>query len=349
MPRKMNNVNTNTNAKGTIKKIVVYAGAGAILVGGTIALGSCICNGCVGKEPVNTSSSYDSLNSVNSSSSGSFVSSSSSTSSVMSDNSSSNDMNSSSSSVSEDNSYDMPELVTDLSVEDITKLSTDLNNHVSEVAILSHENYQYAPLDARTLYTTVYLANIDYISAETTNELIEKGMITDNIHTNIEISQGFYGLYFADTINKILSGNTNIMDLSVMMSNSRDKEVAKTMRKQTTDFVDAPVAENRKNFQDLAAFYSAGEVISQGYDFSKSIYNVNEEQIGVGADYSLYYGAQVIVEAAKYYDQVNEEKITDKQSLKILNNQLFDCANIMNVFNDYCNTLGISSPKTLTK
>ena len=345
MARKMNNVNTNTNAttgkkaKGNIiKKIVVYAGAGLVLAGGTIALGSCVCGGCAGDVKTTTSSSNDQLSSMNSLSS-----------SVSYDNSNPTEVTNSSSSASEDNSYDMPELVTDLSVEDITKLSTDLNNHVNEVAILSHENYQYAPLDARTLYTTVYLANIDYISAETTNELIEKGMITDNIHTNIEESQEFYGMYFADTINKILSGNTNIMDLSIMMANPRDKEVAQTMRKQTIDFVDASIEENRKNFQDLAAFYSAGEFIPQGYDFSKSIYKVNEEQIGVGADYSLYYGAQVIVEAAKYYDQVNEEKITDKQSLKILNNQLFDCANIMNVFNDYCNTLGISSPKTLTK
>lgn len=202
--------------------------------------------------------------------------------------------------------------IINVTAEDVIKLSQSYATYINKTATLSHRNYKFEEIKPEELYSVVYLANIDFVSKEETARLIANGIISDNIQNNVANSFYFYELYANDTINKISEGKTNTIDLSLLLVNEHDKEVAVTMNKIMTDSISANKETNYKNYMDTVYYYAEGVTIDNNtYDHSKSVYTSDRDKLSVGADYTLSYSASCIDEISKmngvateYYSQI---------------------------------------------
>lgn len=232
-----------------------------------------------------------------------------------------------------------------ISAEDVVKLSRSYANYINKTATLSHNNYKFDEVKPEELYSVVYLANIDSVSASETQKLIEYGIISDNIETNVADSFNFYELYADDTINKIAEGKKNIIDLSLIITDKKGQDTARIMNDIMTGSISATKEENTKNYIDTSMYYAEGVTLADNnYDFSKSIYPTDRDELSVGADYTLSYAASCIDEIMK------NNGIATKYYSDIMYNGRVDFSNVVQVFNG-CKTqeIGLKSNKVLVK
>lgn len=232
-----------------------------------------------------------------------------------------------------------------ISAEDVVKLSRSYATYINKTATLSHKNYKFDEVKPEELYSVVYLANIDSVSASETQKLIEYGIISDNIETNVADSFNFYELYADDTINKIAEGKKNIIDLSLIITDKKGQDTAKIMNGIMTDSISATKEENTKNYIDTSMYYAEGvTLVDNSYDFSKSIYPTDRDELSVGADYTLSYAASCIDEIMK------NKGVATKYYSDIMYNGRVDFSNVVQVFNG-CKTqeIDLKSNKVLVK
>lgn len=223
---------------------------------------------------------------------------------------------------------DLKPVVIKNTAEDLVKLSRSFATYVNKTATLSHENYKFEEIKPEDLYSVIYLANIETFDKEETERLIENGIISDNILNNVADSFYFYELYADDTINKIAEGKTNIIDLSMIMSDEKGQEVAKTMNGIMTGSINATKEQNTKNYMDTVFYYAEGVTFAENdYDYRKSIYSTDRDALSVGADYTLSYAASCIDEIFKM------KGVATKTYSDIMYEGRVDFSNVVQVFN----------------
>ena len=228
----------------------------------------------------------------------------------------------------EDSFVDFTPVYLDFKAEDVIKLSESFAEYLNKEATLSHVNYKFCEIKPKDLYSVVYLANIDNISKEETETLIEAELISSNIQKNIENSFYFYNLYTDDTINKIDEGKTNLIDLSFILSNKHDIKTFNIMNKIMIDSITNTPEENYKNYVDTAFYYASGVTISNStYDYSQSVYETDRDKLTVGGNYTLSFVATTI-------DFISfNNKVATKGVSKILQSGANDFANVTSIFN----------------
>lgn len=233
-----------------------------------------------------------------------------------------------------------------LTADDLVKMSESFSEYVNKTAVLSHKYYKYEKLKPEDLYPVIFLGNITRFSKEEILELIDRGIISDNHNTNEINSYDFFELYHNDTLNKIMEGRTDIIDLSLILSDERDIEIANTMNTVITDFVSESWSVNYKNYMDTVYYYAGNVTLyNNQYDYSQSIYSTDRSGLSVGADYVLCFAATVIDSIAENNNMANQ------YSSKMIFDNAYDHSNIASVFND-CNAkseVAIPKGKQLTK
>ncbi len=239
---------------------------------------------------------------------------------------------------------DVEPVYIEMSAEDVVALSRSFSEYVNKTATLSHKNYKFDAVTPEELYSVVYLANIDSISKEETSRLIEAGLISDNIQTNVVNSFNFYELYSDDTINKIMEEKTNIIDLSLILANKQDQKVAETMNKIMIDSINASEDQNYKNYMDTVFYYAEDVTLNDNnYIYGASIYNTDRDELSVGADYTLGYTAICINEISKM------NGVSNQYASEILSNGANDFSNVVGIFNGCKISTEIEDNKTLVK
>lgn len=352
---KKNNSKTIFTKNKKNKNIKIFAGCAAVLLAGGIALTSC--SGCQNKDKTPSSSSVDNnTNNTNTSktTTSNTITSTTTTKPIVKDENEiietteSGEVESNETKETEDSEIidfeDIEPVYIEMSAEDVVTLSRTFSEYVNKTATLSHENYKFDKVTPEDLYSVVYLANIDSISKEETSRLIDAGLISDNIQTNVVNSFNFYELYSDDTINKIMEEKTNIIDLSLILANKHDQAVAETMNKIIIDSIDANTAENYKNYMDTVFYYAEDVTLSgNNYDYSKSIYETDRDELSVGADYTLGYTAICINEISKM------NGVSNQYASEILSNGANDFSNVVGIFNGCKISTEIEDNKTLVK
>ena len=290
-----------SNIKTVNKKKLFIFGSAATLIGGTIALVSCNNN----NQNVNNSSivtddtNLDKNNSNN-------VKPSTTTTTSSNNESNSNvtidanevetiEVTIDSEDVKEESDEIVPAVVY-MTAEDLVKLSKSYAEYVNKVGVLTTENYTYNEFEAKDLYSTVYLSNIECFTAEETERLIENGIINDNIYSICENSWNFLSFYQGDTLYKVRNKKANLIDLSMLFVN--DKKAEKTFETMNTVLNEMNTVDSNKlssNFVDTYAYFAAGvELPVSNYDYSKSIYTSDRSQLSVGSIYTLSFATEVI-------------------------------------------------------
>ena len=306
--------------KSELNKIRVYAAFLAMLTAGGAL------TGCNNKQNIEDESSIvsndESLNSSN-----------------IDDNTIGGDLNTSSDSSTESNENnnsnttdsditDVEPVYKEMTADDVKNISKSFAEYLNKEATLSHVNYKFSEIEPEDLISVVYLANIDNISKVETEALIEKGLISSNIQKNIENSFYFYNLYTDDTINKIDEGKTNLIDLSLILSNEDDIKTFNIMNKIMIDSITNTPEENYKNYIDTAFYYASDvTVYNNTYDYSQSVYETDRDKLTVGGNYTLSFVATTI-------DFISfNNKVATKEASKILQSGANDFANVVSIFN----------------
>lgn len=233
--------------------------------------------------------------------------------------------------VVEETIEDFTPAIISLTAEDILKMSKEFAAYINENGIFSHRNYKYDKFNMVEMYSVVYLANMDFVSAEETKRLIEGGFISDDILVNIQNSFNFYSFYTTETVNRIKDGKTQILDLSSMMVDREAKKAFNAHESIITGFNTNKKSKNLKNYTDAAFYFAQGVTIKNrnGYDYSKSIYKTDREALSVGADYSLCYMGDCIDEIAKDFG------IAVPEYSKIMQEGRDDLSDVVRVFESY--------------
>ena len=288
-----------SNIKTVNKKKLFIFGSAATLIGGTIALVSCNNN----NQNVNNASivtddtnlDKDNSNNVKPSNTTSSGNENNSNVTIDANEVETIEVTIDSEDVKEESDEIVPAVVY-MTAEDLVKLSKSYAEYVNKVGVLTTENYTYNEFEAKDLYSTVYLSNIECFTAEETERLIENGIINDNIYSICENSWNFLTFYQGDTLYKVRNKKTNLIDLSMLFVN--DEKAEKTFETMNTVLNEMNTADSNKlssNFVDTYAYFAAGvELPVSNYDYSKSIYTSDRSQLAAGSVYALSYAAEVI-------------------------------------------------------
>ena len=196
---------------------------------------------------------------------------------------------------------------TQVTIEDLVKMTKEYTKYVNEEGTFSHKNYVHGKFDEEnidlSIFAAAYLANIDYVSAEDTNTLIANGYIKDTIENVVIDSFDFYAFYTDDTVNKIKDGNTNVLDLSLIMNDKKGKDAFATMNGVIKSFNTNTQSQNLKNYKDTVFYYIEGVTVNKDdYNYSDSIFTEDKEALGVGSDYTMDYAAISVAKLAHDYD-----------------------------------------------
>lgn len=183
-----------------------------------------------------------------------------------------------------------------MSAEDLVKLSKSYAEYVNKTGNFSFENCKYDKFEAKDLYSTVYLTNIECFTNEETQRLIDNGIINDDIGSVMKNSFQFYSFYETDTYYKANNGDTNFIDLSMLFVNDeKANKVSNTMNTVLSEFSTADNAKIASNFVDTYAFFAQDTTLPvSNYDYSKSIYESDRAQLSAGSIYTLNFEATVI-------------------------------------------------------
>lgn len=220
---------------------------------------------------------------------------------------------------------------------DVVERSTKLAEYINKNAVLAHDNYKFSTITAEDMYAPVFLANIDHVDDEVTAELIANGIIDENIEVNVANSFYFFELYADDTINKVMEGKTNILDLALLMGYEKDRKTAGTMNDIITGFVSNEKEVNRKNYLDTVYYYAEGVTVNKGdYSYASSIYETDRDRLAVGSDYTLSYAASAIDELAKMAG------VATKAESAVMYEGRVDFSNLAQVFMNQCMQAGKS-------
>ena len=337
MSNKKNNSNKNK------KNVKIFAGIAALALGGALTL-TC-CSGCQGD--IEPTVSYSNSDLGNKPSQTTSKTTSSTTTTAPKENVEPEIENESMEETEEIEIEleDVEPVYQSMSAEEMVTLSNSFSSYINKAATLSHNNYKFAEITPEDLYSVVYLANIDIISKEETARLIEAGIISDNIQTNVVNSFNFYELYSDDTINKIMEGKTDLIDLSLILANKHDQAVAQTMNKIMIDSIKADNSVAYKNYMDTVFYYAEDVTLyNTEYDYSQSIYETDRDKLSVGGDYTLGYVAVCIDEISKM------KGVANVYASEVLTNGANDFSNVVGVFNGCKISTEINNnDKTLTK
>lgn len=270
-----------SNIKTVNKKKLLIFGSAATLIGGTIALVSCNNN----NQNVNNSSIVTDDTNLDKNNSNVTIDA--------------NEVETIEVTIDSEDTKESEEIVPAvvyMTAEDLVKLSKTYAEYINKVGVLTTENYTYNEFEAKDLYSTVYLSNIECFTAEETERLIENGIINDNIYSICENSWNFLTFYQGDTLYKVRNKNTNLIDLSMLFVN--DKKAEKIFETMNTVLNEMNTADSNKlssNFVDTYAYFAAGvELPVSNYDYSKSIYTSDRSQLSVGSIYTLSFATEVI-------------------------------------------------------
>lgn len=333
----------------TVKKIAGFGGA-AIILGGTIALGSCNHD----SENVNDASiSSDNTNSNNNDVKETLTTTTNNTTAtepdeVTIDATDVETMEVTIESEKEDttNSNEFEPAVVYMTAEDLVKLSKSYAEYVNKVGVFDNENYSYDKFEAKDLYSAVYLSNIDCFTDEETRRLIDNGIINDDIGSVVVNSFGFFNFYQTDTYHKVQNGDQNFIDLSMLFANdSKAEKVFETMTTVLNDMGTNDASKISSNFIDTYAYFAAGvELPVSDYDYSKSIYTSDRSQLSVGSMYALSYTAEVIKDLSV------EKGVTTWSIGNTFSEVINDRSNIVRIFEGCVNEPEKNEePKVLTK
>lgn len=333
----MSRKNVNSKTKKRIKKIAIYAGAGAILFGSGIALG----NG-IGRVSVDTMSvSDDTKSNSNSDINSSVVTESSVSSSVTESNTLS----------IESNVLDSVEPSIRLTAEDVVILSEESAKHINDTATLKTEDYVFSEVETDDVIEFATLCNIDFISKEELARLIDKDLVSDNFHSIMQNKRLSYlfGIMASDTYTKAREGKTDMIDPSLILVDEKDKKVLQTLRQMMIDSSTATFEENKNNYQHVVFYFGEDMQSYQGeYDYTTSPFEGDVSELSTGGKFMAGLYASIM-------DTVyNEKGVTNKRYSEVLNRNVTDVTNLINTFYDECAVLDdnqneIESQKTLTK
>lgn len=342
---KKRNSNTGNNKKSRVKKLVVFGGLAALV--GTTTLVSCqSCKGNVSNNNSDDSSKNSDANSFNSSNPTSEVYNpelgTNETVTIMFDEETKENT------VEAENIKKNDELVSAvvyMTAEDLVKLSESYAEYVNRIGNFNFENCKYNKFEAKDLYSTVYLTNIDCFTNEETQRLIDNGIINDDIGSVVRNSFQFYSFYETDTYHKANKGDTNFIDLSMIFVNDdKAKKVTNTMNKVLSELSTADNTKISSNFVDTYAFFAQGTTLPvSNYDYSKSIYESDRSQLSAGSIYTLNFQGRVIK------DLSIEKKATTYAVGKNLNDVLGDISDITRIFEGCLASNKVEKEKVLTK
>lgn len=316
--------------KNRIKNLAIFGGA-AVILGSSIALVSCNAASNADKETHKVS---DDMSSVDSSVSSTYESSTSSS-----------EMSEIVIESTEEEKINIKPAVVYMTAEDLVKLSESYAEYVNRIGNFNFENCKYNKFEAKDLYSTVYLTNIDCFTDEETQRLIDNGIINDDIGSVVRNSFQFYSFYETDTYHKANKGDTNFIDLSMIFVNDdKAKKVTNTMNKVLSEFSTADNTKISSNFVDTYAFFAQGTTLPvSNYDYGKSIYESDRSQLSAGSIYTLNFQGRVIK------DLSIEKKATTYAVGKNLNDVLGDISDISRIFEGCLASNKVEKEKVLTK
>ena len=327
---KKNNNKKIFSKKNKIKNLAIFGGV-AVILGSSIALVSCNAASNADKETHNVS---DDMSSVDSSVSSTYESSASSSeiSEVVIES-------------NEEEKNNIKPAVVYMTAEDLVKLSESYAEYVNKIGNFNFENCKYNKFEAKDLYSTVYLTNIDCFTNEETQRLIDNGIINDDIGSVVRNSFQFYSFYETDTYHKANKGDTNFIDLSMIFVNDdKANKVSNTMNKVLSELSTADNTKISSNFVDTYAFFAQGTTLPvSNYDYSKSIYESDRSQLSAGSIYTLNFQGRVIK------DLSIEKKVTTYAVGQNLNDVLGDISDISRIFEGCLASNKVEKEKVLTK
>lgn len=329
--------NVDSKTKKRIKKIAIYAGAGAILIGGGIALGNGIGRSSVETMSVSDDTKLNSNSDINSS--------------VVTESSVSSSVTESSTSTTESDILDSVEPSIRLTAEDVVVLSEKYAEYINKTATLKTEDYAFSEVETKDVIEFATLCNIDFISKEELARLIDKGLVSDNFHSIMQNKRLSYlfGIMASDTYTNAREGKTDMIDPSLILVDEKDKKVLQTLRQMMIDSSIATLEENKANYQHVVFYFGEDMQSYQGeYDYKTSPFGGDVSELSTGGQFMAGLYASIM-------DTVyNEKGATNKRYSQILNRNVTDVTNLINTFYDECAVLDdkqneTESQKTLTK